>query len=114
MYQGRYYLYSIFSLFMFFFYPNPITAKPIVNISSLIPSTVQESIISGHLSDKNGLPIPGVTIINSGKKKGTITDIDGNFAVQASPNDILVFSALGFISQTVVIDEKKACRVLHR
>tara|TARA_R110002033_G_scaffold2424_3_gene16890 strand:- start:74829 stop:77831 length:3003 start_codon:yes stop_codon:yes gene_type:complete len=96
---------------MFFFYPNPITAKPIVNISSLIPSTVQESIISGHLSDKNGLPIPGVTIINSGKKKGTITDIDGNFAVQASPNDILVFSALGFISQTVVIDEKKALSI---
>lgn len=38
-----------------------------------------------------------------GKDTGTITDIDGNYHLQAAPNDILVVSYIGFITQEVPV-----------
>ena len=62
----------------------------------------QERIVSGKISDETGFPLPGVSVLVKGTKKGTQTDIDGKYSVKASPQEILIFSYVGMKSQEIV------------
>jgi TonB-linked SusC/RagA family outer membrane protein len=62
-------------------------------ISQLI--LAQEKTASGIVTDVSGLPLPGVNVLVKGTKKGTQTDFDGAFKIQASQGETLVFSFLG-------------------
>ncbi|MEL6916326.1 MAG: SusC/RagA family TonB-linked outer membrane protein, partial [Bacteroidota bacterium] len=55
----------------------------------------QEKTVSGIVTDQGGLPLPGVNIVVKGTTTGTQSDFDGNYAIQASTGDVLVFSYLG-------------------
>lgn len=55
----------------------------------------QQKNITGTVSDESG-PLPGVSILIKGTTVGTETDFNGNYSISASPNQILVFSYLGF------------------
>jgi TonB-linked SusC/RagA family outer membrane protein len=48
-------------------------------------------------------PLPGVTVMIKGTSQGGITDIDGNYSVTASPEDILVFSLVGYITEELPV-----------
>ncbi len=56
----------------------------------------QEKTISGTVTDNSGLPLPGVNIIVKGTSNGTQSDFDGNYSIQASVGQSLVFSYVGF------------------
>lgn len=58
-------------------------------------SFAQEKTISGTVTDADGLPLPGVNIVVDGTTTGTQSDFDGNYALQASPGQVLVFTYLG-------------------
>ncbi|CAM2787863.1 TonB-linked outer membrane protein, SusC/RagA family [Flavobacterium succinicans] len=62
----------------------------------------QERSVSGTVSDNAGLPIPGVSVLVKGTKKGTQTDFDGKFAIKASPSQVLIFSFVGMNTQEVL------------
>ena len=49
----------------------------------------QQKTVSGTVSDENGLPLPGATVIRAGTSSGTSTDFDGNYQINASPGDVL-------------------------
>ncbi|MGB5819462.1 MAG: TonB-dependent receptor [Saonia sp.] len=55
----------------------------------------QEKTVSGTVTDQNGVPLPGVNILVKGTTNGTQSDFDGNYAIQASEGQSLVFSYLG-------------------
>lgn len=61
--------------------------------------------ITGKVLDKDG-PLPGVSILIKGTSNGTFTDIDGNFHIEASPNDVLVFSFINLKTQEILINDK--------
>ena len=63
----------------------------------------QESVISGNVTDPNGLPLLGVNILIKNTSIGTQTDFEGNFSLKVSNNQILVFSYLSFKTQEVPI-----------
>lgn len=67
----------------------------------------QEKIVTGVVTDNNGMPVPGVNIIIRGTSTGTQTNFDGEYTLEASPGDVLVFSFLGLqtISRTVGEDD---------
>jgi TonB-dependent SusC/RagA subfamily outer membrane receptor len=48
-----------------------------------------------------GRGLPGVSVVVEGTKRGTVTDANGNFRINASPNEVLVVSFLGYRSQNV-------------
>ncbi|MCK0156348.1 SusC/RagA family TonB-linked outer membrane protein [Cellulophaga sp. F20128] len=110
--KGRCFLCAIFYLFISLFYANTIHAKASLNTSFTTVFTLQESLVTGRITDKNGMPVPDVTIRNPRKQMGAISDFEGNFKIQANPKDTLVFSALGFVTQTIVVYEKKNILVL--
>lgn len=59
----------------------------------------QEKTITGTVTDKDNLPLPGVSIVVTGTTNGTQTDFDGNFTINANQGDVLRFS---YIGQTTV------------
>jgi len=62
-----------------------------------ITASAQVKKISGKVSDQsNGLPVEGISVIIKGKSKGTSTDANGNFSLNANTNDILIFSSIGY------------------
>ena len=48
--------------------------------------------ITGSVSDDNGIPLPGASIVIQGSSSGTTTDFDGNFSIETSQGSILVIS----------------------
>lgn len=55
----------------------------------------QQKNVTGLVTDFEGLPLPGVNILVKGTITGTQSDFDGNYAIEASSGDVLVFSYLG-------------------
>ncbi|MBQ7869584.1 MAG: TonB-dependent receptor [Prevotella sp.] len=63
-------------------------------------SFAQSNAIKGHVKDASGEPVMGATITANGKALG-ITDIDGNFSINAAPGTELTFTYLGMAAQTM-------------
>ena len=63
-------------------------------------SLAQNNAIKGHVKDASGEPVMGATITVNGKAIG-ITDMDGNFSIDAAPGTELTFTFLGMTPQTV-------------
>ena len=63
-------------------------------------SFAQSNAIKGQVKDASGEPVMGATITVNGKAVG-ITDMDGNFTVDAAPGTKLTFTYLGMTPKTV-------------
>ena len=59
-----------------------------------------QSAIKGTVKDKNGEPLIGVSV-TFGNGQGTVTDIDGNFSVNAPAGSTIKFSYVGYKPQSV-------------
>ena len=59
--------------------------------------------ITGRVTDEDGGPIAGVSVFVKGTKNGTATDDKGNFSIDASNGDILVFSSVSYGTKEVKI-----------
>ena len=68
--------------------------------------------ISGSVSDEDGNPIPGATIVVEGTNTGVVTDFDGNYQINASAGDQLTFSSLGFASQTITVGNQSGINII--
>ncbi|MGB3144256.1 MAG: TonB-dependent receptor [Maribacter sp.] len=67
----------------------------------------QSSPISGTVySAEENVPLPGVNIIVKGTTNGTQSDFDGNYTINASPEDILIFTFIGFKAQQLPVGSK--------
>lgn len=55
--------------------------------------------VKGSIADKNGEPIIGANVLVKGTTNGSITDLDGNFTLEAQQGDILVISFIGYKNQ---------------
>lgn len=58
-------------------------------------ASAQEKPVSGTVTDEGGIPLPGVNILIKGTVTGTQSDFDGNYVVNASEGQVLIFSYLG-------------------
>tara|TARA_R110002049_G_scaffold98960_1_gene240836 strand:- start:9380 stop:12466 length:3087 start_codon:yes stop_codon:yes gene_type:complete len=65
-----------------------------------------QSVVTGTVTDKANLPLPGANIIIKGTTTGTQTDFDGNFSIEAASGDVLVISYLGYVAQEIAITDK--------
>lgn len=55
---------------------------------------LNSKLITGYVSDSSG-PLPGANVIVKGTVRGTQTNLDGYYEIEASKDEILVFSFLG-------------------
>ncbi len=75
----------------------------------------QQRVISGKVTDPNGVALPGANVVVKNTGKGAITDFEGEYEIMISgPGDTLYFSFIGYSEyETVVEDEVKIDVVLQ-
>jgi len=69
----------------------------------LLATTVAFSQVTGNVTDDSNEPLLGVSVILKGTATGAVTDFDGNYSIDASNGDTLVFSYVGYESQEIVV-----------
>ncbi|MEZ4956710.1 MAG: carboxypeptidase-like regulatory domain-containing protein [Saprospiraceae bacterium] len=66
--------------------------------------TVISQTIKGQVTDDNGYPLIGVSIVIQNSSKGTVTDLDGNFSIDSPiENPVLEVSYTGFQNQKIQV-----------
>ena len=68
--------------------------------------------VTGTVIDVSGEALPGVSVIVKGTTAGTITGIDGEFSIAASPQAMLQFSFVGYKSQEVKVGNQKIIKIV--
>jgi len=69
--------------------------------------------ITGNISDSNGTPLIGASVVEKGTNNGTQSDFDGNFLIENVKNDgTLIFSYIGFKSLEVSVIGKSTINVV--
>ncbi len=67
-------------------------------------SIQQQTTVSGHVTDSNGQPLPGVTVVVKRTTQGTITGADGQYSLTNVPaNATLTFSFVGMKTQEIAV-----------
>lgn len=71
-------------------------------LSSLGASAQNSILIKGQVVDDiTDEPLIGVSVAEKGTTNGIITDLDGNFTLNASPNSIIAISYIGYVTQEI-------------
>ena len=66
-----------------------------------------QHVVKGIVVDKEGTPLPGVTVVVRGKEAGgTVTTIDGKYALNAEPRDSITFSYIGFATKREYVGDR--------
>jgi len=68
--------------------------------------------IKGTIVDAKGETIIGANVLVKGTTNGTITDLDGNFSLEVPPNATLLISYIGYIEQSIKVNEKSSFKVI--
>ena len=68
--------------------------------------------VTGVVKNVAGEPLIGVSILVKNTSNGTITDIDGNFTLQAPQGTVLEISYIGYVTQTVTVTDTTPLKIL--
>ncbi|MBO7265883.1 MAG: TonB-dependent receptor [Alistipes sp.] len=68
--------------------------------------------VTGTVTDETGAPVIGAAVVVEGTSRGTTTDVAGYYEIAASANGNLVFSYLGYKSQTVAVSGRTTIDVV--
>ena len=60
--------------------------------------------VSGIVKDPNGQPVLGVTVVVPGTTRGTTTDADGRYTIEAATGETLNFSYIGYKQQMLRVN----------
>jgi len=71
----------------------------------------QVKTVNGTVTDSDGVPLPGASIVLTETNEGATTDFDGNFSISAQEGANVEFSYVGYESQQIVIGESSIINV---
>ncbi|MBS2213300.1 SusC/RagA family TonB-linked outer membrane protein [Carboxylicivirga mesophila] len=78
----------------------------------LAGNTFAQRTITGRVSSDDGEPLPGANIMIKGTMNGTVTNLDGDYAIEIEDdNATLVFSFIGFEAQEIVVGSQSVINV---
>ena len=75
-------------------------------------ASAQETNIKGTVTDENGFPLEGVTVIVDGTNRGVVSDFDGNYLINAQSGEVLKFSFIGMKTKLVTVDADSTINVV--
>lgn len=76
------------------------------------PASKMQSSVSGSITDQDGQPLPGASIVEKGTTNGTQTDFDGNFSIEvADSNAVLIISYIGYATKEVTVGNQTQINV---
>ncbi len=63
-----------------------------------------QQVVTGSVTDQEGMPLPGATVVIKGTSSATTADFDGNYTIAAKNGDVLVISYVGYNAAEVTVD----------
>lgn len=81
---------------------------------ALIPavSAFAQLKVSGTVKDKAGVPVIATPVQIKGTSRGEVTDLEGNYSINASPDDILVVTAIGYKTAEVPVSGRSRVDII--
>ncbi len=79
--------------------------------SQEISREVQQLSISGKVTDENNLPLIGANVLVKGTTKGTVTNFDGDYQINADSKSVLEFSYLGYVIKNITVGNQTIINV---
>ena len=79
-------------------------------LAFVVQVSFAQTTVSGTVSEENG-PLPGASVLVKGTTTGAQTDFDGNYSINASPSDVLVFSYVGYTTQEITVGGQSTINV---
>ncbi len=71
-----------------------------------VPSFAQTTMVTGVVKSQDDMQtMPGVSVLVKGTQRGTVTNLDGEFNLQAAPNETLVISFIGYTTRELTVQE---------
>ena len=80
---------------------------------AILAGNISAQTIKGTVTEENGEPIIGATVVETGTQNGTVTDLDGNFTLNVKGNEITV-SYVGMTEQRVNIAGKSTVTIVMK
>lgn len=91
-------------------FPKILTLALAMLFAFVLNTTAQ--MVRGVVKDASGTSLPGVTVLRNGNvKTGIITDLDGNYSIQANAADYLTFSYVGMKTQRVKVGNRHTINI---
>ena len=77
----------------------------LLTLTTLMVSMIafSQQSISGSVTDENGVPLPGATVVVAGSNIADVTDFDGNFTINATIGDTIEASYVGYSSNSQTV-----------
>lgn len=69
-----------------------------------VQAWAQKQTLTGTITEPNGEPIIGATVIEDGTNNGTATDLEGNFSINVNPKGTIRVSYVGFTPQEIKVN----------
>src|SRR5688572_4847862 len=86
-----------------FYKPKFVLAVLLFFVTS-VTTMAQDLTVNGKVTDgRNADPIPGVNILVKGTTRGTVSNANGEFSIQASTDDVLIISFIGYLTEEVKV-----------
>ncbi|MDG1054662.1 MAG: TonB-dependent receptor [Flavobacteriaceae bacterium] len=67
---------------------------------------VAQQTVSGLVTDAEGTPLPGATVIVQGTSNGVTSDFDGNYSINVERGQTLEASFIGYQSTTILVEDQ--------
>ncbi|WP_298474221.1 TonB-dependent receptor [uncultured Maribacter sp.] len=71
----------------------------------------QEKIVTGSITDSDGVPLPGASVVEVGTTNGTQSDFDGNYEITVNEGASVSFSYVGMVTQTITISDQNKINI---
>ena len=70
-----------------------------------------QQVVTGTVTDAEGLPLPGATVVVKGTSTATTADFNGNYTINATSGDLLTYSYVGYSSQEVRFRDQSSINI---
>ena len=68
--------------------------------------------MTGNVTDDQGVPLPGATVLEVGTSNGTTTDFDGNYSITVQDGASISASFVGYETATSIVAFSSSCRTI--
>ena len=72
-----------------------------------------QGLVTGTVSDENGMPLPGATVFEQGTSNATTTNFDGNFTISTNMGVNLVVNYVGYETQEILVNSATINVILY-
>ncbi|WP_339654242.1 SusC/RagA family TonB-linked outer membrane protein [uncultured Salegentibacter sp.] len=92
---------------------NKLTIMALLAFFQITGVLAQQTEVTGTVTvASDGMTLPGVNVMEKGTRNGTVTDMDGNYAIEVPADAVLVFSSLGFERQEQAVNGRDIIDVI--